>query len=58
MRLAIFTDQLYYRDQHGWSSDEAYTLFVGSFAEVVDEVVLIGRAAPESRSAPYPLPRG
>lgn len=59
MRLAFFTDQLFWRDGALFSSDEAYTLFPASFAEVVDELTVIGRQAPEEvGAAPYALPPG
>lgn len=55
MRLAIFVDQVFWRDGDLVSTDEPYALFLASFAEVCEQIVLIGRAAPERGRAPYTL---
>ncbi|MBL6459083.1 glycosyltransferase [Belnapia sp. T6] len=55
MRLAIFVDQVFWRDGDMMSTDESYVLFLASFLDVVDEIVLIGRLAPEPGRAPYLL---
>lgn len=55
MRIAIFVDQVFWRDGSALSTDESYILFLASFINVVDEVVFIGREAPEPGRAPYDL---
>ena len=55
MRLAIFVDQVFWRDGDLISTDEPYALFLASFAAVCTRLVLIGRAAPSSGRAPYVL---
>jgi glycosyltransferase involved in cell wall biosynthesis len=55
MRLAVFVDQIFWRDGDVLSTDESYILFPASFAHAVDEVVFIGREAPERKRAPYVL---
>lgn len=52
-RLGFFVDQVFSRDDAGWSSDEAYTLFPMSLAGDGDEIVLIGRGAPLPGSASF-----
>ncbi|MCP1538831.1 glycosyltransferase family 4 protein [Methylorubrum extorquens] len=55
MRLAVFVDQVFWRDGHDLSTDESYVLFLQSLAGEVSGVTLIGRLAPEPRRAPYPV---
>src|SRR5262245_16208072 len=55
MKLAIFVDQVFWRDGPVLSTDESYILFLASFAEVVEEVVLLGRLAPERGRQAYVL---
>jgi glycosyltransferase involved in cell wall biosynthesis len=59
MRLAVFVDQIFWRDGDVLSTDESYILFPASFldADSVDEIVFIGREAPERKRAPYVLDR-
>jgi len=55
MRLAIFVDQVFWRDGNVVSTDEAYIIFPASFVDSVDEIVFLGREAPTSGRAPYVL---
>jgi len=55
MRLAVFTDQVFWFDGQEYSTDEAYTLFPVSFASKLDRVVFLGRLAPVSARKPYAL---
>jgi len=55
MRLAIFIDQVFWFDGSVYSTDEAYILFAASFCNLFDEVVFIGRLAPEPGTRPYVL---
>jgi glycosyltransferase involved in cell wall biosynthesis len=59
MRLAVFVDQIFWRDGDVLSTDESYILFPASFldADSLDEIVFIGREAPERKRAPYVLDR-
>jgi glycosyltransferase involved in cell wall biosynthesis len=56
MRLGVYIDFTYRRDDDGISTDEAVVLFVTAFASHVGEVVLFGRLHPEPGRAPYALP--
>ena len=58
MRLAIFVDQVFWRDGDLISTDESDVLFLASLAEFAEEIVLIGREAPEAGRAPYVLEQG
>jgi glycosyltransferase involved in cell wall biosynthesis len=55
MRLAIFVDQVFWRDGNVISTDEAYIIFPASFVDSVDEIVFLGREAPKPGRAPYVL---
>ena len=55
MRLAVFVDQVFWRDGDVLSTDKSHILFLESFINSVDEIVLIGREAPEPGRAPYVL---
>ena len=55
MNLAVFVDQVYWRDQGVYSTDESYILFPLSFATVFEEVVFIGRVAPLPGRRAYAL---
>lgn len=45
MRLAIFVDQVFWREGDTLSTDEPYILFPASFIDSVDEITFIGREA-------------
>lgn len=55
MRLAIFVDQVFWRDGDALSTDGTYALFPGSFADAGNEVIFIGRESPKPGRAPYLL---
>jgi len=55
MKLAIFIDQVFWFDGAVYSTDEAYILFPASFSNSFDEVVFIGRLAPEPGKRTYIL---
>lgn len=55
MRLAVFVDQVFWREGERLSTNESYVLFLTSLAEHADEIVLIGREAAEPGQAPYAL---
>lgn len=55
MKLAVFVDQVFWRDGTDLYTDEAYALFLASLAGAVDRIVLIGREAPQPGRAPYRL---
>ena len=55
MRLAVFVDQVFWRDGDRLFTDESYALFLASLSGAVDEIVLIGREAPAPGRAPYAL---
>ena len=55
MRLAIFVDQVFWREGDTLSTDESYILFPASFIEVVDEIVFIGREAKQAGRRPFLL---
>ena len=57
MKLAVFVDQVYWFDGQVYSTDEAYVLFPASFAGAFDQVVFIGRLAPDPARKPYVLDR-
>jgi glycosyltransferase involved in cell wall biosynthesis len=55
MRLAIFVDQIFWRDGDVLSTDESYILFPASFVDAGAEITFIGRLAPAQGRAPYVL---
>jgi glycosyltransferase involved in cell wall biosynthesis len=55
MRLAVFVDQVFWEDAGQLSTDEPYALFLASFADVCDRLILIGRRSLEPGPAPYRL---
>ncbi len=55
MRLAIFVDQIFWRDGGVLSTDESYILFPASFVGSLDQITFIGRLAQEPGRAPYVL---
>jgi glycosyltransferase involved in cell wall biosynthesis len=56
MRLAVYTDYKYRRDDTGVYAEKAFTLFVARLAEKVDGLVLLGRVDPEPGKWHYRLP--
>ena len=55
MRLAMYVDQVFWRDEDVYSTDELFILFPASFAALASELTFIGRGAPEPGRAPYVL---
>jgi glycosyltransferase involved in cell wall biosynthesis len=56
MRLGVYADLVYRRDEDGVSTDRAFVLFVVGLADHVDELVLLGRLDPVPGRSPYPIP--
>ncbi|MDA8037641.1 MAG: glycosyltransferase [Actinomycetota bacterium] len=56
LRLGVYADLSYRRDEHGVSSSSAFIAWLAQLAEEVDELVLFGRLSPESARAQFPLP--
>lgn len=56
MRLGVYSDLKYRRDDGGLSTDRAFIRFVTSLPPRVDEVVIFGRLDPEPGRYPYALP--
>jgi glycosyltransferase involved in cell wall biosynthesis len=56
MRLAVYTDYKYRRDDMGVYAEKAFTLFMARLAEKVDGLVLLGRVDPEPGKWHYRLP--
>jgi glycosyltransferase involved in cell wall biosynthesis len=54
-KLAVFVDQTYWFDGEAYSTDEAYILFPSSFTAAFDQIVFVGRKAPQSARKPYVL---
>jgi len=57
VRLAMYLDQVFWKDGQDYSTDESYILFPSSFTQSVDEIEFIGRGAPTPGCAPYVLQR-
>ena len=57
MRLAIYSDLAYRSDGDVVSTDQAFVRFVAELPPLVDEVVILGRLAPEPGRDPYALDR-
>ena len=56
MRLGVYSDLKYRRDDAGISTDRAFIRFVTSLPPRIDEVVIFGRLDPEPGRYPYALP--
>jgi glycosyltransferase involved in cell wall biosynthesis len=56
VRLGVYSDLKYRRDDGGLSTDRAFIRFVTSLPPRVDEVVIFGRLDPEPGRYPYALP--
>ena len=54
MRLAVYTDYKYRRDDMGVYAEKAFTLFIARLADELDGLVLLGRV--RSRAGPVALP--
>jgi glycosyltransferase involved in cell wall biosynthesis len=58
VRLGVYADLVYRRDDEGLSTDRAFILFVTALAGRVDELTLFGRLDPVPGRASYAIPRG
>jgi glycosyltransferase involved in cell wall biosynthesis len=56
MRLAVYTDYKYRRDQSGVYAEKAFTLFIARLAGELDGLVLLGRVDPKPGRWHYRLP--
>ena len=56
MRVAVYSDFPYRRDEQGVSCGEAFVLFACRLASLVDGLVLVGRLDPVPGRAPYAVP--
>lgn len=56
MRLGIYADLLYRRDENGLSTDRAFVRFATSLADALEELVILGRLDPQPGREPYNLP--
>jgi glycosyltransferase involved in cell wall biosynthesis len=58
VRLAVYSDFPYRRDDHGFSCDESFVLFACRLATALEQLVLVGRLAPGTGRAAYAVPPG
>jgi glycosyltransferase involved in cell wall biosynthesis len=58
VRVAVYSDFPYRRDEHGLSCGESFVLFACRLATSVERLVLVGRLDPEAGRAAYALPPG
>jgi glycosyltransferase involved in cell wall biosynthesis len=56
MRLAVYTDYVYWQDQDALYAERAFALFLAQLGEHLDELVLVGRLSPEPGHTHYRLP--
>lgn len=56
MRLGVYTDLVYRRDDRGLSTDLSFILFATALTKWVDEIVLFGRLDPEPGRSAYDVP--
>lgn len=56
MRLGVYTDLVYRRDEGGLSTDLSFILFATALRRWVDEIVLFGRLDPAPGRSPYSVP--
>jgi glycosyltransferase involved in cell wall biosynthesis len=56
MRLAVYTDYKYRRDDTGVYAEKAFTLFIARLADQFDRLVLLGRVDPDPGRWHYRLP--
>jgi len=55
VRLGVYADLLYRRDEGGVSTSTAFVLWLNGLGEQVDELILFGRTHPEAGRAQYRL---
>jgi glycosyltransferase involved in cell wall biosynthesis len=58
MRVAVYSDFPYRRDEGGVSCGESFVLFACRLAMSLEQLVLLGRLAPEAGRAAYAVPPG
>jgi glycosyltransferase involved in cell wall biosynthesis len=58
VRLAVYTDYVYTREGDVLFAERAFALFLAHLAELLDDLVLVGRLSPEPRRTDYRLPPG
>jgi glycosyltransferase involved in cell wall biosynthesis len=58
VRLAVYTDYVYCETSDALFAERAFALFLVRIAELVDELVLLGRLSPDPGRAHYRLPPG
>jgi glycosyltransferase involved in cell wall biosynthesis len=56
MKLAVYLELPYRRDEHGYSADRAFVRFLLALRPHVDALVLIGRVDPQPGRAAYAIP--
>ena len=56
MRLAVYTDYTYARDDGGIYAERAFALFLSALSERIDRLVVVGRMRPTGGSSRYRLP--
>jgi glycosyltransferase involved in cell wall biosynthesis len=56
LRLGVYSDLKYRRDDDGLSTDRAFIRFVTALPPRIDELVIFGRLDPEPGRYPYALP--
>jgi glycosyltransferase involved in cell wall biosynthesis len=57
MRLLVFEDSIYWRDEQGLSTDRAFLLFASRLVDRVDRVVMLGRLSPHPGPSHYRIPQ-
>jgi glycosyltransferase involved in cell wall biosynthesis len=58
MRLAVYTDYTYSRDEGGVYAERAFALFLSALSERIERTVVFGRMRPSGGSSRYRLPDG
>jgi len=56
LRLGIYADLVFRRDEQGLSADRAFVAFIAGLASRFDEIVLFGRLDPVPGRSPHPVP--
>jgi len=57
MRVAVYSDYAYRRNEDGIYTDQAFALFVSGLADHVSKLVMVGRLDPKSRTLALPAAR-
>ncbi|HEV2815030.1 MAG TPA: glycosyltransferase [Solirubrobacteraceae bacterium] len=56
LRVAVYLDQAFWRDQEGVTTRRSFVVFLDAVAASFDRVLLLGRVAPEAGRADYAVP--